>query len=106
MTHTTTDLKTSAPKETDMATATQTLSGTYVLDRDHFSLQLAIEHMKVSTFRASFGDVNGRLVADGEGISLERGAPVESISIKAPAELREMVVGDLLQGDDQGEAEG
>jgi polyisoprenoid-binding protein YceI len=86
-----------------MAIATQTFSGTYVVDRDHSSLQFAVEHMKLSSFRASFGDIDGRLAADVGGISIEGGARVESISITAPPELREHVVRDFFQADDHPE---
>jgi hypothetical protein len=44
--------------------------------------------MKVSTFRASFGDVAARLIADASGLRLERAARVESISITDPPEFR------------------
>jgi polyisoprenoid-binding protein YceI len=86
-----------------MATATQTFSGTYVVDRVHSSLQFAVEHMKLSSFRAAFEDVHGRLAANGGGISIEGSAPVQSISIKAPRELREHVVRGFFVGDDHPE---
>ena len=48
--------------------------------------------MQVSTFRASFGDVDARLVADASRSRLEGAARVESISIVGPPEFREHVV--------------
>jgi polyisoprenoid-binding protein YceI len=86
-----------------MATATRTFRGTYVVDRNHSSLQFAVEHMKLSMFRASFDGLDGRLAVDEEGISFEGSAPVQSISIKAPPELREQVIRDFFQGDDHPE---
>jgi polyisoprenoid-binding protein YceI len=83
-----------------MATAAQTFSGTYVVDRNHSSLQFAVEHMKLARFRASFEDVSGRLEAEPGGIAIEGSAPVRSISIKAPPELREQVIREFFQGDD------
>ncbi len=80
--------------------ATQTFNGTYVVDRHHSSLQFAVEHMKLSSFRASFEDVHGRLAADADGISIEGSAPVRSISIKAPPVLREQVIRDFFLGDE------
>jgi polyisoprenoid-binding protein YceI len=83
--------------------ATQTFNGTYVVDRHHSSLQFAVEHMKLSSFRASFEDVHGRLAADADGISIEGSAPVRSISIKAPPELRDQVIRDFFLGDNHPE---
>jgi len=70
----------------------QKLRGTFVADPDHSSFQFAIKHMKVSTFRAAFGDVEARLVADDSQVSLEGRARVESVSISNPPEFREHVV--------------
>ena len=75
-----------------MSTATQPLSGTFVADAHHSSFQFAVKHMKVATFRAGFGDVDARLVAGDEGISLEGRAKVESFSVVSPPELRQHVV--------------
>jgi polyisoprenoid-binding protein YceI len=86
-----------------MATATQTFTGTYAVDPNHSSLHFSVEHMRLSRFRASFEDVHGRLAADADGISIEGGAPVQSISIKAPAPLRDQVVRGFFLGDDHPE---
>ena len=48
--------------------------------------------MKVSTFGASFRDVDARLIADASELRLEGEAGVESISIADPPEFREHVV--------------
>ena len=39
-----------------MAVTTHPLTGVFDADRTHSSFQFAVGHMKVSTFRASFGD--------------------------------------------------
>ena len=64
--------------------ATQPFTGTYELDRNHSTFQFAVRHVGVSTFRASFGDIEARLVGDGETIVLEGRALAESVSIGDP----------------------
>lgn len=71
---------------------TQLIAGTFTADPIHSSLQFALKHMGVSTFRASFDDLDARVVADDEGLRLEGVVNVESISIKQPPEFREHVV--------------
>ena len=75
-----------------MAVTTDPLTGVFEADRIHSSVQFAVRHMKVSTFRASFGDVDARLIADASELRLEGAARVESISIADPPEFREHVV--------------
>lgn len=75
-----------------MAVTTAPVIGVFEADRIHSSFLFAIRHMKVSTFRASFADVDARLVADESGTRLEGAARVESVSIAEPAEFREHVV--------------
>ncbi len=75
-----------------MTVATQPFAGTFVADPDHSSFLFAVKHMKVSTFRATFADVEARLEADDSQLSLEGRARVESISISNPPEFREHVV--------------
>jgi polyisoprenoid-binding protein YceI len=75
-----------------MTVATHPFTGTFVADPDHSSFVFAVKHMKVSTFRASFGDVDARLVADEARLSLEGRARVDSVSITNPPEFREHVV--------------
>lgn len=74
-----------------MSTTTQQYTGTYELDRNHSTFQFAVRHLGVSTFRASFGDIDARLVIEGEEASLEGRALAESVSIAEP-EFREHVV--------------
>jgi polyisoprenoid-binding protein YceI len=75
-----------------MAITTDPLTGVFEADRIHSSFQFAVRHMKVATFRASFGDVDARLIADGPEPRLEGAARVESISIADPPAFREHVV--------------
>ncbi len=75
-----------------MATTTPVLDGTYELDHTHSTVQFAVRHVGVSTFRASFGAIDARVVIDNGSTELEAGASVESISIGEPLEFREHVV--------------
>ena len=79
-----------------MTTAMQTYAGVYEIDRAHSTVQFAVNHLTVSTFRGSFGDVDATLTIDDAGIAIEAEARVESISIADPPAFREHVVG----GDD------
>jgi polyisoprenoid-binding protein YceI len=78
-----------------MTTAVQIADGTYELDRAHSTVQFAVRHVGVSRFRASFEDIDARLVVERGGAELAARAVVESVSI-ADAEFREHVV----RGDD------
>jgi polyisoprenoid-binding protein YceI len=75
-------------------TATQPFTGTYVSDPVHSSFGFAVKHI-VSTFRASFGDVEATLTSTDEGLVLEGKAKAESISVTAPEQFR----GHLLSAD-------
>ncbi len=75
-----------------MSTATQPIAGTFAADPVHSSFQFAVKHMKVATFRAGFDDVEARLVAGDEGVSLEGRAQVDSVSVTNPPELRAHLV--------------
>jgi polyisoprenoid-binding protein YceI len=75
-----------------MATAAQTADGTYELDKTHSTVQFAIRHVGVSTFRASFGEIDTRLVIENESAELQASAVVGSVSIVEPPEFREHVV--------------
>jgi polyisoprenoid-binding protein YceI len=75
-----------------MTTATQEFTGTFVADPYHSSFLFAVQHMKVSSFRAAFGDVEARLAGGESGISLEGRARVASVSITDPPAFREHVV--------------
>lgn len=75
-----------------MSLATQPFTGTFVADPAHSSFQFAVGHL-VGTFRAGFEDVDARVVVnESGGIRFEGVARVASVSITAPAELREHVV--------------
>jgi len=43
--------------------AADQLTGVFDADRTHSSFQFGVRHMNVSTFRASFDDVDARLTA-------------------------------------------
>src|SRR5262245_31663302 len=75
-----------------MATATQPFTGNYELDPVHSTFQFAVMHVSVSTFRASFGDVDARLISGSGTIDLEARARVASVSITDPPDFREHVV--------------
>jgi polyisoprenoid-binding protein YceI len=75
-----------------MATTMQSLSGVYELDRAHSTVQFAIRHLNVSTFRASFSDIDARLTIENDSIALDARAQVESVSIVDPPEFRDHVV--------------
>jgi polyisoprenoid-binding protein YceI len=78
-----------------MSTAILPFTGTYDIDRTHSSVHFAVQHI-VSTFRASFDNIAGRLVGDDAGTTLGAAARVESVSIVDPPEFRDHVV----RGDD------
>jgi len=85
-----------------MATTTPVLDGIYELDRTHSTVQFAVRHVGVATFRGSFGAIDARLVIDNERVTLEAAADVESISIGEPPEFREHIVrgGDFFAADE------
>ena len=78
-----------------MSTAVHSLTGAYDIDPVHSSVQFAVEHI-VSTFRASFDDIEGRLLVGDSEATLTASSLAASISIAEPAEFREHV----LNGDD------
>jgi polyisoprenoid-binding protein YceI len=65
-------------------------AGTYVLDPVHSSINFAVEHNGVTTFRSGFEDYEARL-SGGESPKLEGTVAVESIAID-----EEMLKGHLL----------
>ena len=68
-----------------MAIAVQPFDGTYELDPNHSSFQFSCQHLGLSTFRASFADIDARLVAAEDGtIALVGNARADSISIVDP----------------------
>ena len=84
-----------------MSTAIQQVVGAYDFDPVHSRVGFAVVHMGLTTFRSRFTDVDGRLVAAGEGVRLDARARVGSLAIDEPPELREHVVHspDFLEAD-------
>lgn len=74
-----------------MATAVQPFTGTYRLDSNHSSFQFAVRHLGLSTFRASFDDIDAQLVADDGMLAVVGRARADSVSIADP-DFREHVV--------------
>lgn len=79
-----------------MATAIKTADGIYELDKTHSTVQFAVRHVGVSSFRASFGEIDARFALEHGSAKLEASAVVGSVSIVDPPEFREHVV----RGDD------
>jgi polyisoprenoid-binding protein YceI len=72
-------------------TATQIPVGTWTVDPVHSTTEFSVKHL-ISTFRAGFEDISGRLEVGEGGVSLEGSVAVESLSIKQP-DLRGHVLG-------------
>ncbi len=84
-----------------MAIAVQPFEGSYKLDGNHSSFQFSVAHLGLSKFRASFADIDARLLADDDGdITLVGHARADSISIEDP-DFRAHVVhgGDFFEAD-------
>jgi len=75
-----------------MPTAVREARGAYDLDRTHSTVQFAVRHLAVSTYRGSFGDIEARLTVENGAAELEARALAESVSIVEPPEFREHVV--------------
>jgi polyisoprenoid-binding protein YceI len=75
-----------------MTTAVQPFSGTFAADPEHSSVQAALRHMGVGSFRTGFDDVEARLEPGAGGHRLTGRASVQSIGIRRPAEFRAHVV--------------
>lgn len=75
-----------------MVTTIQPLAETYELDPHHSTVQFAVRHQQMSTFRASFTDIEAQLTLDGATITLEGEARAESVTIAEPPEFRDHVV--------------
>jgi polyisoprenoid-binding protein YceI len=65
------------------ATITQVPTGAWVVDPIHSTAEFSVKHL-ISTFRAGFEDVTGRVVSSDAGLALEGSVPVESVQIKQP----------------------
>jgi len=67
----------------------------YTGDRDHSSFGFAVRHMTVSTFRATFADVDATaLLSDDGSVALSGRAQVDSVSVRSPLELRQHLLGE------------
>ena len=75
-----------------MTTTAPSFTGVYEIDRAHSTVQFAVRHVGVSTFRASFTDVDALLCIGEDSIALEGSIAVSSVSIADPPEFREHVV--------------
>lgn len=76
-----------------MTTAVPVAGEVYDLDRTHSTVQFAVRHVGVSTFRGSFDDVDAQLTLGSE-VELRAQAVVESISITEPDFRAHVVEGD------------
>ena len=74
-----------------MPIAVHPFEGSYELDPNHSSFQFEVEHLNLSTFRASFAEIDARLADDDGALVLEGEAHAASISIVDP-EFRQHVV--------------
>jgi polyisoprenoid-binding protein YceI len=79
-----------------MTTSVRQFTRSFTADPDHSSFQAELRHMGVGSFRAGFEEVEARLEAGPDGLSLVGRARVDSITIKRPPEFRAHVV----QGED------
>ena len=64
-------------------TGTRTIvpHGTWVADALHSNANFEVEHGGVSTFRGGFKPIDAKLISGDDGVSLEGGVKVETISI-------------------------
>jgi polyisoprenoid-binding protein YceI len=77
-----------------MATiAVQPFSGTYNAQPVPSSFAFAVRHSGVFWFRGSLSDVAATLRAEGDALTLEGSARVDSISVVEPAAMRASVLG-------------
>ena len=73
--------------------AAQPFSGTYSIQPVVSTFAFAVRHSAVFRYRGSLSDVAGTLRADGETLTLEGSARVESISVLEPPAMRASVLG-------------
>jgi polyisoprenoid-binding protein YceI len=66
----------------------------YDLDRTHSTVQFAVRHGGIATFRGSFADIEAQLTVAAENVQLSAQAVVESISITEPDFRAHVVEGD------------
>jgi polyisoprenoid-binding protein YceI len=75
------------------AIAAQPFSGTYLALTEPSTFAFAVRHSGVFWYRGSLSDVAATLRADGDGLTLEGSARVDSISVVEPAAMRASVLG-------------
>jgi polyisoprenoid-binding protein YceI len=75
------------------STAVQPFSGTYEAQPAASSFTFAVRHSGVFYYRGSLADVAATLRGDGDDLTLEGSARVDSISVAEPAEMRASVLG-------------
>jgi polyisoprenoid-binding protein YceI len=73
--------------------ATQPFSGTYRAQSAPSSFAFAVRHSGVFWYRGSLSDVAATLRGDGDALTLEGSARVDSISVVEPAAMRASVLG-------------
>jgi polyisoprenoid-binding protein YceI len=73
--------------------AAQTFSGTYRAQPEPSTFAFAVRHSGVFWYRGSLSHVTATLRGDGDALSLEGTARVESISVVEPAAMRASVLG-------------
>jgi polyisoprenoid-binding protein YceI len=75
------------------ATAVQPFSGTYRAQPAPSTFAFAVRHSGVFSYRGSLSDVAATLRADGDALTLEGSARVDSISVVEPPAMRASVLG-------------
>jgi polyisoprenoid-binding protein YceI len=75
------------------ATAVQPFTGTYVARPEPSTFAFAVRHSGVFTYRGTLTDVTATLRADGDALTLEGSARVDSISVVDPPAMRASVLG-------------
>jgi polyisoprenoid-binding protein YceI len=75
------------------ATAVQPFSGTYRAQPTPSSIAFAVRHSGVFSYRGSLSEVEATLRGDGDALTLEGSARVESISVVEPPAMRASVLG-------------
>ena len=76
-----------------MTTAVRPFAGTYHADPVHSSFGFGVLYSGTGKFRGTLDDVSATLTAGDDGLALEGGAKVESISIREPEMFRAHVLG-------------
>src|SRR3954447_12649148 len=67
-----------------IATTTALPAGTYNGDPIHSTFGFQVRHNGIQLFRGSFDDVAVTVASDGESVSIEGSAKVESVQVRLP----------------------